>query len=161
MKKFMVSLILSISSSVVAFANEATDTEVIKHKINVPIFIVASVIVILGIIAVSVMNYIAYHKTDLKDLLSKYDAVKRRGQSRQRNYGQRNNYSNEHFDQINRMNEEENIRRMNEEFMRQATEEGIKSVTPFDHGGYAQGPGFNPSDTMANDAMNNQMNNMF
>lgn len=30
-------------------------------------------------------------------------------------------------------------------------EEAIKSVTPFDAGGYVQGHGFNPSDTMAED----------
>lgn len=36
--------------------------------------------------------------------------------------------------------------------------EGIKAVTPFDLGGYVQGPGFNPSDTMAHD---NMMNHMF
>jgi hypothetical protein len=31
-------------------------------------------------------------------------------------------------------------------------EEATKSVTPFDEGGYVQGYGFNPSDTMAEDA---------
>ena len=51
---------------------------------------------------------------------------------------------------------------MNDEFNRQAMEqtmnEGWKSVTPFDHGGYVQGPGFNPSDTAAQQM--NDMNNM-
>lgn len=48
-----------------------------------------------------------------------------------------------------------------------AMSEGLKSVTPFDHGGYVMGPGFNPSDTMAfdfqqmdmNNSMNDSMNN--
>ncbi|MFW5795135.1 MAG: hypothetical protein ACOCV1_06585 [Bacillota bacterium] len=41
----------------------------------------------------------------------------------------------------------------------------MKSVTPFDHGGFVQGPGFNPSDTMNSEMdkigqnMNNQMHN--
>lgn len=44
--------------------------------------------------------------------------------------------------------------------------EAMKSITPFDHGGYVMGDGFNPSDTMANqshmDSMNsaNDMNHM-
>ncbi len=44
-----------------------------------------------------------------------------------------------------------------------AMEEARKAVTPFDHGGYVQGDGFNPSDTMAADAQRQaeqQMNDM-
>jgi len=36
-------------------------------------------------------------------------------------------------------------------------EEANKSVTPFDHGGYVQGYGFNPSDTAAQDMHQQQM----
>lgn len=39
------------------------------------------------------------------------------------------------------------------------TMEAFKSITPFDHDGYLQGNGFNPSDTMAFNSFN-QMNNM-
>lgn len=39
-------------------------------------------------------------------------------------------------------------------------DESLKAVTPFDHGGYVQGPGFNPSDTFAYDSMNHNMDNM-
>lgn len=35
--------------------------------------------------------------------------------------------------------------------------ESLKGVTPFDHGGYVQGPGFNPSDTLAHDMQQHQM----
>lgn len=54
---------------------------------------------------------------------------------------------------------------MNRQFNEQAMEESRKAVTPFDHGGYVQGDGFNPSDTMAADAQRqmenmNQMNQM-
>ena len=55
---------------------------------------------------------------------------------------------------------------LNQQFMQQsmdfAMNEAMKAVTPFDMGGYVQGPGFNPSDTMAHNAMNdmNNMNNM-
>lgn len=38
-----------------------------------------------------------------------------------------------------------------------AMEEANKSVTPFDHGGYVKGYGFNPSDTAAQDMHQQQM----
>ncbi len=51
---------------------------------------------------------------------------------------------------------------MHAEFVRQSTEfamnEAMKAGTPFDHGGYMQGVGFNPSDTAAQQM--NDMNNM-
>ena len=46
----------------------------------------------------------------------------------------------------------------NQQMMQQTMDESWKSVTPFDHGGYVQGDGFNPSDTMASQM--NDMNNM-
>ena len=55
---------------------------------------------------------------------------------------------------------QEEINRQNMEW---AMEESRKAVTPFDMGGYVQGDGFNPSDTMVADAQReqiNQMNNM-
>lgn len=49
-----------------------------------------------------------------------------------------------------------------DQFNNWAMSESLKSVTPFDHGGYVMGPGFNPSDTMAFEShqmdMNNSMN---
>jgi len=42
-----------------------------------------------------------------------------------------------------------------QQFTQWAMDESMKAVTPFDHGGYVQGPGFNPSDTM-----HQEMNNM-
>lgn len=47
----------------------------------------------------------------------------------------------------------EQIRQFNDWAMR----EGMRSVTPFDCGGYVQGSGFNPSDTMAHEAQQQQM----
>ena len=52
---------------------------------------------------------------------------------------------------------------MDQQFQQFSMEEAMKMVTPFDHGGYLMGPGFNPSDTMAFNAqqeMTNQMNIM-
>jgi len=52
---------------------------------------------------------------------------------------------------------------MNETMMQdhqRIMDEGMKGITPIDHGGYLQGPGFNPSDTMAHDVTMNQMNDM-
>ena len=57
-------------------------------------------------------------------------------------------YSSDSQDEINRQQSE------------WAAEEARKAVTPFDHGGYLQGDGFNPSDTMAADAQREQMNQM-
>lgn len=47
----------------------------------------------------------------------------------------------------------------NRQFMEFSMNEAMKAVTPFDHGGYVQGYGFNPSDTMAGD-MQRQMDSM-
>lgn len=47
------------------------------------------------------------------------------------------------------------------EFNNWAMSESLKSVTPFDHGGYVMGAGFNPSDTMAYEAHQMDMNSSF
>mgnify|MGYP000282741410 CR=1 FL=1 len=47
-----------------------------------------------------------------------------------------------------------------QEIIQQTMREGIKSVLPFDFGGYVQGPGFNPSDTMMQ-MQNDMVNPMF
>lgn len=49
---------------------------------------------------------------------------------------------------------------INRQNMENIMEEGRKSVTPFDMGGYLRGDGFNPSDTMAADMQREQMNQM-
>ena len=58
----------------------------------------------------------------------------------------------------------EMMQRQMEEIQRQqdawAMEESRRAVTPFDLGGYVQGDGFNPSDTMAADAQRQQMDTM-
>ncbi len=46
---------------------------------------------------------------------------------------------------------------MDQQFQQFSLEEAMKIVTPFDHGGYLMGPGFNPSDTMAFDAQQDMM----
>lgn len=58
------------------------------------------------------------------------------------------NYDNFMQEEINRQN------------MEWAMEETRKAGTPFDMGGYMQGDGFNPSDTMVADAQREQMNQM-
>lgn len=45
-----------------------------------------------------------------------------------------------------------------QQFQQFSMDEAMKSVTPFDHGGYVQGPGFNPSDSMSHDFHMNNMN---
>lgn len=68
-----------------------------------------------------------------------------------------NNHSFQHNDMHQQMMDHQNF--MDQENQRQVIDESWKSVTPFDYGGYIQGIGFNPSDTMAFEAME-QMNDM-
>lgn len=56
-----------------------------------------------------------------------------------------------YFQQMNDMQDQQF-----QEFTNWAMDESMKSVTAFDHGGYVQGAGFNPSDTMAHQ-MNQDM----
>lgn len=64
--------------------------------------------------------------------------------------GEFNNYSNSNDD---------SLRIQQEMFDRELMEFSIKSITPFDHGVFVQGEGFNPSDTMASEMFH--MNNNF
>lgn len=148
--------------------------------VNSVILIISAAILLVGIVAVSAFNGYAYNKKNLKKMLSQYDNARRTQQRRgtgrgnyprgnyqrvkvDNNYNYYNNSANGEFQQ--QMNDEMNRQtqqQMNDEFNRQAMEqtmnEGWKSVTPFDHGGYVQGAGFNPSDTAAQQM--NDMNNM-
>ena len=54
-----------------------------------------------------------------------------------------------HLQQIEHMHQDQF-----QDFSQWAMDESLKAVTPFDYGGYVQGPGFNPSDTFAHDSMN-------
>ncbi|MGI6730329.1 MAG: hypothetical protein ACOX5F_00315 [Anaerovoracaceae bacterium] len=49
---------------------------------------------------------------------------------------------------------------MDQQFQQFSLDEAMRAITPFDHGGYVMGPGFNPSDTMAFDAQQDMMNQM-
>lgn len=53
---------------------------------------------------------------------------------------------------------EQMMNSVNMEFMRNSMEESIKAVTPFDAGGYVQGPYFNPSDTLEYEAEQSMFN---
>ncbi len=126
--------------------------------VNNMMVLIAAAVLIVGIIIVSAFNGYAYNKKNIRQMMSQY-----RGQSRQgkgysrsnyrRNYGTSDN-SHQMQDEFNRQTQQQ----MQDEFNRQAMEESIKAVTPFDHGGYVQGAGFNPSDTAAQQM--NDMNNM-
>ncbi|MCY6369515.1 hypothetical protein [Clostridium ganghwense] len=70
-----------------------------------------------------------------------------------------NNNQKSDFQNFIQNNNQQIQHEMVEQFNRWATEEAIKSVTPFDMGGYVQGSGFNPSDTMQQEAID-QMNQM-
>lgn len=140
--------------------------------VNSIILIISAVILLVGVAAVSIANKIAYKKSNLKKMLSQYETQRRAKSSTRSNV--RNNYNyyrpdNGGYDHDQMMQQQMNDdfnrqmqQQMNDEFNRQAMEhtmnEGWKSVTPFDHGGYVQGPGFNPSDTAAQQM--NDMNNM-
>jgi|GEM_PF-2453344 len=86
----------------------------------------------------------------------KEQQTNRQNENKQKNRRNTNskNHSNNHSDDD--FLQEEIERQQNE----WAMEEARKSVTPFDIGGYVQGDGFNPSDTMAADAQREQMDQM-
>lgn len=76
------------------------------------------------------------------------------------------------MDEMNTFNAFENMQNtmqenfhslLDDQFHQFSLDEAWKIVTPFDHGGYVMGPGFNPSDTMAHEAqmeMTQQMDMM-
>jgi hypothetical protein len=64
------------------------------------------------------------------------------------------------MDQMDQMNQWQ-FQQQVEEFNRFSMEEGMRSVTPFDHGGYVMGNGFNPSDTVAFEHQNSQVDHSF
>lgn len=64
------------------------------------------------------------------------------------------------MDNMNYMNQIQFQQHM-DEFNRFAMDESFKIITPFDHGGYVMGAGFNPSDTMAFEAQQQMEHNSF
>lgn len=136
--------------------------------VNSVILIISAIILLVGIVGVSAFNGYTYNKKNLKKLLSQ-SGVKSSTRAKVKStysYYRPGNGGYDHDQMMQQqMNDEFNRQmqqQMNDEFNRQAMEqtmnEGWKSVTPFDHGGYVQGPGFNPSDTAAQQM--NDMNNM-
>lgn len=111
-----------------------------------------------------ILAFIASISTLLIYFLNKYNKVK--SKNNQFNNSHSSNMSNEQQAQWNQMNFWQ--QEQNRQFMEWSMNEARKAVTPFDHGGYVMGDGFNPSDTMAADMdrqaqeMNNinNMNNM-
>lgn len=148
MKKIIFTLMFCFAPEFKAFA-EGTGEAVENIPVNNTLALLSAAILLLGIIAVSAFNGYAYSKKNLRKLISPYRGKYRpnRNYTRSDNAGNRNTY-----------NENLMQQQMNDEFNRHAMEESIKAVTPFDHGGYVQGAGFNPSDTAAQQM--NDMNNM-
>ena len=144
MKKIPFALIVSLSATVTAFAEDMSE-ELAYIPVNNTIVLIAAVILLVGVVGISAFNGYAYNKKNLRKMLSQYAK-----QSRMKN-GVHSNANSYQHDQMMQQ-------QMNDEINRQFMEESMKSVTPFDHGGYVQGPGFNPSDTAAQQM--NDMNNM-
>ena len=157
MKKLMITLSFLMSVSVNAFAEGMERLE--NAPVNNLILIISTAIVILGIVTVSVANGIMYNKKTLRETMKKYNAMYNKKRSSAYTSAGRsvnNDYNNNmqaHEDFVRQMNQQQF-----DEMNRHAMEESMKAVTPFDHGGYVQGPGFNPSDTAAQQM--NDMNNM-
>ncbi len=156
MKKTIVTLLLSIMSTTTVLAeNTVGSNELQIIEVKPGLLLISVIIVLIGVVAVSIANYIAYRKTNLKDLIAQYSAKANRSHSHS------NNRNHNHYNdngEFNRQMQQQMNDEMNRQMMEQAMEEGRKSVTPFDHGGYVQGAGFNPSDTAAQQM--NDMNNM-
>ena len=145
--------------------------------------IVNLVVIAVGLFSYYFTKFLMYHVGDVRANIDSYMARKKyakvksnRDQYKKMNYDMQNmrRMREQMMQDQNLSNEEmqrqmEEMQRQMEEMQRQqnewAAEEARKAVTPFDHGGYMQGDGFNPSDTMAADAQRqmdnmNNMNNM-
>ncbi len=163
MKKLIITLLFLMSVSVNAFAEGLEKLE--NAPINNLILTISVAVVLLGIVAVSVANGIMYNKKTLGKTMKQYNSMYNKRRSNSHSGGSRSNTYNNNMqmhDDFNRQMMEETNRQMNQQMMdemnRRSMEESMKAVTPFDHGGYVQGPGFNPSDTAAQQM--NDMNNM-
>lgn len=151
MKKIPFALIVSLSATVTAFAEDMSE-ELAYIPVNNTIVLIAAVILLVGVVGISAFNGYAYNKKNLRKMLSQYAK-----QSRMKN-GVHSNAKRYNPDNNSYQHDQMMQQQMNDEINRQFMEESMKSVTPFDHGGYVQGPGFSPSDTAAQQM--NDMNNM-
>ncbi len=162
MKKLIFTLSFLMSVSVRVFAEGMEKVE--NVPVNNLILIISTAIVLLGIVAVSVANGIMYNKKTLRETMKKYNAMYNKRRSSAHTSAGRSGGSNGYNNnmQMHMQMQDDFNRQMNQqqfdEMNRHAMEESMKAVTPFDHGGYVQGPGFNPSDTAAQQM--NDMNNM-
>lgn len=176
MKKALCAAFLALTFCGRAFA-EPAGTVALPQSMQTRKLIVNLVVVAAVLFVYYGKKMKMYRTGDVKANVAAYMA--------QKNYGKRESGR----DRVRRMNSEmETLRRMREELQQQdlsdaetqrqmemmqrqmeeiqrqqdawAMEESRRAVTPFDLGGYVQGDGFNPSDTMAADAQRQQMDTM-
>ena len=130
--------------------------------VNDIIVLVSAVVLLIGIAAVSAANGYMYNKKTLRKTMQQYNSMYNQKRNKSRTNTGNRSYNNHNNMQMHQQMHDDFNRQMNQQMIdemnRHAMEESIKSVTPFDHGGYVQGPGFNPSDTAAQQM--NDMNNM-
>lgn len=190
LRKFVFSGMLMLNAFCTSAFAYVEKSVALPEDVNTRKLIVNLVVIAVGLVSYYFTKFIMYHVGDVRANIDSYMVRKNyrkvnsnRDKYKKMNYDMQNmrrmreqmmqqqNLSNEEMQrQMEEMQRQmEDSQRQMEEMQRQqnewATEEARKAVTPFDHGGYMQGDGFNPSDTMAADAQRqmdnmNNMNNM-
>ena len=166
----LISLFTLNSACITAFA-EPTVTVSLPQDIQTRKLIVNLAVIAIAMLSYYFSKFIMYHFGDIKNNIRQFMSKKgyRQSSSSRDNYKKkqyeikrRQQQLNDHMQHQNLSDEAlqrdmEEMQRLQNEW---AMQEAIKSVTPFDMGGYVQGDGFNPSDTMAADFQRDQMNSM-
>lgn len=182
LKKIVFSGMLMLNTFCTSAFADVENTVALPEDIQTRKLIVNLVGIAIGLGSYYFIKFLMYHVGDVKANIDSYMVRKNQGkvksnqdQYKRMNYDMQNMHRMyEQMMQQNLSSEEtqrqmEEIQRQMEEMQRQQSEwtaeEARRATTPFDHGGYVQGDGFNPSDTMAADAQRqmdnmNNMNNM-
>lgn len=176
LKKIVFSGMLMLNVFCTSVFADVKKTIALPEDVHTRKLIVNLAVIAVGLVSYYFTKFLMYHVGDIKANIDSYMVRKKyikvnsnRDQYKKMNYDMQNmRRMREHIMRQQNLSNEEMQRQLDEMQRQQnewAAEEARKAVTPFDHGGYMQGDGFNPSDTMAADAQRqmdnmNNMNNM-
>lgn len=150
-----------ISPEIVGFMTEITKEELTYDIKNLETVLDSTVFLLVSPLIIAVVALLKSKKSYTKQkAISRFNGKKSFFDFGDTSYSLKNG-----FDGFDFSNQQFMMDEMNRQQMEWAMEECRKAGTPFDQGGYMQGYGFNPSDTMAADMQHqmdsmNNMNNM-
>ena len=174
-KIFALTMLLMLNSVCAFAANDAIPDKQLQHRLFIVVCIALGVVLLYHYFK----KFIIYRVGDLKENIHNEMVKKGKVKNKTYNNAEMNRFKNRQNSiqaeiyrlqnelnqqnlnqmEIERLQQELDQQMLNQEANRLAMEESMRAVTPFDMGGYVQGYGLNPSDTMAGDAQMN-MNNM-